>query len=112
MNRKKFPPNNKSAGQMNESKVVASFLLVSHQKFAKSIHKGVSDFNDPAAGIEIRICFQFFFLITSGSNVCFVSPFFHQFFTACISRIKTQIMRISFSRGGTVNCNIIQYVFQ
>jgi len=57
MYREYLPPDNKSKGKINECKVIGILLLVAYQKLTKSVHKGMSDLNDPSAGMKIRIVF-------------------------------------------------------
>ena len=59
MNRKEFAPDNNSAGKMNKSKVIGSLLFKTNQEFTKAIEKRVCDLNNPTAGVEVRIAFQF-----------------------------------------------------
>ena len=49
--------------------------------------------NDPAAGMKIRISFQFLLLLASGADMSNISPGFHFVLVACITSVKAEILR-------------------
>ena len=77
MNRNEFAPDNHSAGKMNESKVISSFLFITDEEFPKAIEKRVRDFNNPTAGMEVRIAFQFHLFLATGPDMRDITALFH-----------------------------------
>ena len=49
MNRNELTPDNNSAGKLNKSKVIGSFLFKTDQEFTKAIEKRVCDLNNLTA---------------------------------------------------------------
>ena len=65
MNANKLAPDNNSAGELKQGHIVGSFLFVSNQEFTETVEKRVSDLNDPTAGPEVRVAFQFLLFLAA-----------------------------------------------
>jgi len=93
MNGNEFAPDDNSAGKMDESKVVDGFFLKTNQELTKAIEKRVCDFNNPTAGFEVRITFQFLLFLTPRPNVGRIATLLYLCVTACITSVQAQILR-------------------
>ncbi len=65
MNAQEFAPDNNSASKLNKSQIIVGFLFITDQQFAKTVEKRVSDLNDPTAGPEVRVAFQFLLFLAA-----------------------------------------------
>ena len=65
MNAQEFAPDNNSASKQNKSQIIVGFLFITDQQFAKTVEKRVSDLNDPTAGPEVRVAFQFLLFLAA-----------------------------------------------
>mgnify|MGYP005771149407 CR=1 FL=1 len=97
MNGETLSPNNNSTSKMKKSKIVSSFLFKTDEKFAKTIKKGMSSFNDPAPASKSRICLLFLIFLPSGTNMDDISHCLGNLFTAAISCIHTEILWVFWS---------------
>ena len=111
MNLDKFAPDNNSASKMDQSKVILSFLFKSNKQLAETVEKRMSDFDYPASGLEVRITFYFFALLTSGTNMGSVLTYLSGLSTACIASIQAKILRMQITDCWTGNDDFIQGFF-
>ena len=44
---------------------IGGFLFITDQQFAKTVEKRVRDLNDPTAGPEVRVAFQFLLFLAA-----------------------------------------------
>ncbi len=88
MNRDEFAPDNNSAGKMNQGEVIGGFFLKTDKQFAEAVEKRVSDLNNPAAGMEIRIALYFQLFLATGPNMGYIATFQNLFATACIACVQ------------------------
>lgn len=54
---------------MNQSEIVLHRLFKVSKYLAETVEKGVDDFNHPASSLKVRITFNFFALLTSGTDM-------------------------------------------
>ncbi len=101
MNAQEFAPDNNSAGKLNKSQIIGGFLFKTNQKLAKAIEKRVRDLNDPTAGSEVWVTFQFLLFLAAGTNMGRITTRLHLFAAASIASIQTQILRVFFIRFWT-----------
>ena len=70
------------------------------------------DLNNPTVGVEVRVSFQFLFLLTTGSDMGRIATRLHLFTTASIASIQTQILRVFFIWFRPQHNNMVQGSFQ
>ncbi len=109
MNAQEFAPDNNSASKLNKSQIIVGFLITD-QQFTKTIEKRV--FNDPTAGPEVWVTFQFLLFLAAGTNMGRITMRLHLFTAARIASIQTQILRVFFIRFWTQRHYMIQGIFQ
>ena len=68
MNAQEFTPDNNSASKLNKSQIIGGFLFIADQQFAKTVEKRVCDLNDPTAGSEVWVTFQFLLFLAAGTT--------------------------------------------
>ena len=85
MNTNELTPDNHRAGKLKQSHVIGSFLFIANQKFTKPVEKRVCNLNHPAACAKIRVVFQCFLLLTTGSNMWNIIALFNCFSAASIT---------------------------
>ena len=112
MNAQEFAPDNNSASKLNKSQIIGGFLFKTDQQFTKTIEKRVCDFNDPTAGPEVWVAFQFPLFLAAGTNMRRIASREHLLTAASIASIQTQILRVIFIRFWTQHHNMIQGFFQ
>ena len=110
MNAQEFAPDNNSASKQNKSQIIVGFLFITDQQFTKTIEKRVCDLNDPTAGPEVRVTFQFLLFLAAGTNMGRIAMRLHLFTAARIASIPTQILRVFFIRFWTQHHDIVKTV--
>ena len=112
MNAQEFAPDNSSARKLNKGQIIGGFLFITDQQFMKTVEKRVCDLNDPTAGPEVRVTFQFLLFLAAGTNMGRITMRVHLFTAARIASIQTQILRVFFIRFWTQHHDMIQGIFQ
>ena len=111
MNGDKLAPDNNGAGKMDQSTVVLRLLLNANEQLAETVEKRVSDFNDPASGLEVRVTLYFFALLTSGTNMGGILAYLNGPGAACIASIQAEILWMLLTDCRTRNNDFIQRCF-
>lgn len=112
MNRDELAPNDNGTSKMNQSKIIVSFLFISHQKFSKAIHVRMKHLDNPSACLKVWILFLLFFLFPSRNNVRFIVTIGDGFLLSCVAGIKAKILRMFFCYFRASKHDIVQCVFQ
>lgn len=112
MNLDHLTPDNNRASKMDQSEIVLSFLFKANKQLAKAVKKGMSDFDHPAPGLEVRIALYFFAFFASGTDMGSVLAFLNGLGTACITSIQTKILWLAFTDSQAGNDTVIQCFFQ
>ena len=112
MNAQEFTPDNNSTSKLNKSQIIGGILFITDQQFAKTVEKRVCDLNDPTAGSEVWVTFQFLLFLAAGTNMGRIATREHLFTAASIASIQTQILRVFFIRFWTQHHHRIQGIFQ
>ena len=76
----------------------------------KTVEKRVCDLNDPTAGPEVVVAFQFLLFLATGKNMGHIATQLYLFIAASIASIQTQILRVFFIRFWTQRHNIVKTV--
>ena len=108
MNLDHLTPDNNRASKMDQSEIVLSFLFKANKQLAKAVKKGMSDFDHPASGLEVRIALYFFALFTSGTDMGSVLTLLNGLGAASIASIQAKIL----CDGWTGNDDAVQRFFQ
>lgn len=112
MNLDQLTPDNNGASEMNQREIVLRFLFKANKQLAKTVKKGMSDFDHPASSLEVRIALDFFAFLTSGTDMGSVMMLLNGLGTACITSIQAKILRIVLTDGWPGNDDVIQCFFQ
>ena len=93
---------------MDQGKVVGRFLLKTNKQLTETVEKGVSDFNHPASGPEVRIALYFFALLTPVTDMGSILTCLNGLGAAWISGIQAEILRMLLTDRRTGNHNPIR----
>lgn len=89
MNRNNLAPNNDRKSETKQGYVTGILFLEPDKQLSESVDPGMSDFNDPASWLIVRIAFNEQLLFTTRTDMRYIHSGNNFIVMSNISRIKT-----------------------